>query len=323
MVFKASSFLAGCASLVLAASCGPSPSTPGSGEAFRDCADCPTMVVIPAGEFLMGSPPKEKPRRESEGPQHAVTIAKPFALGKYEVTYGQYAKFVTATGHVSGKSCVVWTGKIGGEPLTGKSWKDPNFPQGDDSPVTCITWGDGKAYAAWLSKTTGHRYDLPTEAQWEYAARAGTTGASSIPTGPGDTACKYANTSDLSAKENGGGPDWKYAQCYDGYGARTAPVGQYEPNPFGLHDMYGNVWEWIEDCWHDSYVGAPTDGSAWITEDCGTRVVRGSSLSAPPDNLRSSVRSRGGIEARMDMDIDAVPDWHNWNLGIRVMRELD
>ena len=293
-----------------------------AGDSFADCDICPEMVVIPAGEFMMGSPETEKPRRKSEGPQHRVTISAPFAMGKYEVTYGEYAKFVEATGHKSGQSCVVWAGRVGGESLDGKSWRDPNFPQTDRSPVTCITWPDAKAYAAWLSDITGQKYDLPTEAQWEYAVRGGTTTSASFPGGPDDV-CKYANTSDLSAKENGGGSDWKYANCYDGYGTQSAPVGSYLPNPFGLYDMYGNVWEWTLDCYQPGYEGAPTDGSAWITTPCESYAVRGSSLSAPPDNLRSAVRSRGSSYARTAVDIKELDEWHNWNLGVRVVRVLN
>lgn len=313
--------LGGCTS-TMATSSNTVAVPPLAGNVFTDCDGCPEMVVIPAGKFLMGSPETETPRRDTEGPQHLVEIAAPFAIGKYEVTYGEYAKFIEATGHVSGKRCVVWAGKVGGEPLAGKSWEDPNFPQTERSPVTCITWADAKAYAVWLSEATGQTYDLPSEAQWEYAARAGTTTKASFPGGPDDV-CKYANTSDQSTKENGGGADWKYAKCYDGYGTMSAPVGSYLPNPFGLHDMYGNVWEWTLDCYQPNYEGAPGDGSAWITDPCPSRAVRGSSLSAPPDNLRSAVRSHGSVEARMEMDIEDVPEWHNWNLGVRVVRVLD
>ena len=298
------------------------PRTPAAGATFRDCDGCPEMVVMPAGSFIMGSPEDEPARRPTEGPQHRVNIDRPFAVSKYEVTYDEYRRFVESTGHVSGQNCIVWTGTVGGKPLRGKSWQDPNFPQSGRHPVTCITWSDAQSYAQWLSAKTGARYDLLTEAQWEYAARSGTSTPASFTGAPGSV-CDYANTADQSAKESGGGPDWKYAGCHDGYGAQTSPVGSYRPNPFGLYDMYGNVWEWTQDCYHPDYVGAPTDGSAWSAPTCSARVVRGSSLSAPPDNLRSAARSQGSVEARMKIGMDAVADFHNWNLGMRVARVLE
>jgi formylglycine-generating enzyme required for sulfatase activity len=280
------------------------------------------MVVVPAGRFTMGSPDAEQGRVKNEGPQHVVTIARPFAVSKFEVTRGEYARFVRATRHKSGDGCVVWTGKAGGEPVSGKSWRDPNFRQDDSHPVVCITWGDAKAYVEWLSRKTGKTYRFLSEAEWEYAARAGSVTRFHFGDDDDDL-CKYANVADQSAREGGGGEDWKYANCRDGYGTTTAPVGSFLPNAFGLHDMHANVWEWMQDCYHDGYVGAPDDGSAWIAAECKARVVRGGSLSAPPRADRSAIRSLGSAEARSGLGLAAVPDWHNWNLGLRLARNLD
>src|SRR5215475_7438405 len=143
-------------------------------DSFKECDDCPEMLVVPAGAFAMGSPKNEKARADNEGPQHRVTIARAFALGKLEVTVDQFAAFVTESGHQMGSACDVWQdGKWSEQP--GRSWRDPGFGQSGSHPAACISWEDAKAYAAWLSGRTGKSYRLPTEAKWEYAARGGTT----------------------------------------------------------------------------------------------------------------------------------------------------
>lgn len=291
------------------------------GSVFRDCVDCPEMVVIPAGRFTMGSPESEAGRRTNEGPQRTVTIAKPFAVSRFEVTRGQYAQFVRQTAHVSGNNCIVWTGSRGGEPVRGKNWQDPNFAQTDNHPVVCITWGDAKAYIAWLNQKTGKAYGFLSEAQWEYSARAGSVTRYWFGDDEDDL-CKYANVADLSAQDGGGGTDWKYANCRDGFGTTTAPVGSFLPNPFGLFDMHGNVWEWTQDCYQAGYADAPADGSAWASGECKSRVVRGGSLSAPPHADRSAIRSAGSVEARSDLGLVAVADFHNFNLGLRITRPV-
>jgi formylglycine-generating enzyme required for sulfatase activity len=238
-------------------------------DVFRECEKCPEMVVVPAGSFTMGSPASEAGRSYNEGPQHSVTIAKPFAAGKFHVTVDQFAAFVAETGYdAGGWKCSVWISSGGREnwvDLEGSSWRNPGFAQTGSHPAICLNWNDAKAYVAWLSGKTGRSYRLLTEAEWEYAARAGTSTGYFF----GDDAkdlCRYGNGAD---------PDLsvppilraKVFPCSDGY-AYTAPVGAFSPNGFGLYDVHGNAWQWLEDCWHGSYSGAPADGSAWRSGDC-------------------------------------------------------
>jgi formylglycine-generating enzyme required for sulfatase activity len=240
------------------------------------------MVVIPAGSFTMGSPKNEKDRYDDEGPQHDVTIAKTFAVGKVEVTVGEFAAFVKATGHDSGNSCYTWNGSKWVE-KKGKSWRDPGFKQADDHPVACVSWEDAKAYVAWLAKQTGRDYRLLSEAEWEYTARAETEPGDYTPFHFGNDEadlCDYANGADKSTSF-----DWRNKSCSDGVGNATAPVASYKPNAFGLYDMVGNVWEWIEDCYHDTYVGSPKDGSAWTSGSCENRALRGGAWISGPRGL--------------------------------------
>jgi formylglycine-generating enzyme required for sulfatase activity len=256
------------------------------GDTFRDCAECPEMVVIPPGRFFMGSPDTDSERWSAarEGPQHAVVIERPFALGRHEVTRAQYAAFVSDTGR-STAGCYHWTGEawLHDEAL---DWRHPGFAQGDDEPVVCVAWADAVAYARWLSVKTGRPYRLPSEAEWEYAARAGTTTrrfwGDDI-----DAGCRYGNLGDRSIQRGLGLQP--FADCDDGY-VRTAPVGRFLPNAFGLYDMLGNVWEWTADCWREGYDGAPTDGAARITEPCLQRVNRGAGWNSHPRNVRVSNR---------------------------------
>ena len=217
-----------------------------AGDVFRDCADCPEMVVVPAGSFTMGSPKSEEGRRDREGPQHEVTIAEAFAIGKYEVTFDEW------------EACVKAGGCDGDQP------DDLGWGRGR-RPVVNVSWNDVQTYVAWLSEVTGRPYRLPSEAEWEYAARAGTTTRYSW----GDEATpEHAN--------------------YGRKPAETAEVGSYPSNPWGLHEVHGNVWEWAEDCWHPGYEGAPDDGSAWTSTDCKRWVVRGGSWY---DEIAEYVRS--------------------------------
>ena len=247
------------------------------GETFRDCETCPEMVVLPAGEFIMGSPKGERGRYVSEEPQHQVTISKPFAVGKYEVTVGQYAEFVRETRH---KTANCYYPK-------NASWRNPGFKQTNNHPVVCVSWYDSSAYVDWLSTRTGHEYRLLTEAEWEYAARAETT-----------TAYHFGRM--LLGNQ---------AQ-YESQG--TAAVGSFPANAFGLHDMHGNVWEWVEDCWHFYYTGAPPDGSAWLSgcENVSKRGLRGGSWYLKAEELRSANRDRHDASGRGN------------NFGFRVARTL-
>jgi formylglycine-generating enzyme required for sulfatase activity len=206
------------------------------------------MVVVPAGGFRMGCV-SGRYCEDDEWPVHEVAVAS-FAMSKYEVTRGEFAAFAAATSHAPGECTSFF--------VTG-SWRDQSW-QSDEHPVVCVNWDDAQAYVRWLRDVTGHHYRLPSESEWEYATRAGTT----TPWLWGDRAqdrCDYSNAA---------GDD-----CDDGWRG-TAPVGTYAPNGFGLYDMAGNVSEWVEDCRHPNYEGAPRDGSAWTRGgDCSRRRLRG------------------------------------------------
>jgi formylglycine-generating enzyme required for sulfatase activity len=287
---------------------------------FKDCNTCPEMVVVPAGEFTMGSPGSE-PGQENwwkrESPAHQVIISKPFAVGRFAITRGEYAVFVRETNHTAGNTCR--TLKDGDwDWHTGRSFRNPGFIQDDRHPVVCVNWNDANAFAAWLSKKSGKSYRLLSEAEREYATRAGTTTRYSF----GDDAralCRHGNlwdqTTNRIVKINTR-TDVVFllvkhttADCDDGY-AYTAPVGQFAANAFGIYDVHGNVSDWTADCWHDSYQGAPTDGSAWTSGDCSERVTRGGSWSGSPMDLRSADRGRG-----------STADYDD-NRGFRVARTL-
>ena len=267
------------------------------GVAFRDCEACPEMVAAPGGAFVMGSPPGESARNAAEGPAREVAVAA-FAIGRFEVTRREFTSFVEETGHDAGDSCFVRTGS-GGRRDPSKSWRDPGYPQGEDDPAVCVNWNTARAYAAWLGEKTGRAYRLPSEAEWEYAARAGTQ--SPFHTGSTITPDQANYNGESSYGEGGTGAHRK----------RTLPVGGFPPNAFGLHDVHGNAWEWVEDCWNDSYRGAPADGSPRLSGNCGHRVMRGGSWRSRPKDVRSAKRVRFPLEYRND------------NFGFRVARSLD
>lgn len=290
------------------------------GEIFKDCTDCPEMVVIPAGAIAIGA---ELAEREHEGilnnaareqPRHTVTINRAFALGRTEVTRALYARFADETKRSGPPEC----GAPGNPetpsvatalPVT-KTWKNPGFMQSDTEPVVCVSWDDAKAFVAWLSSKTGKTYRLPSEAEWEYAARAGTTTARYW----GDSAkqlCKKANllsTATLQATGNGG-PAKDELVCNSEH-PFTVPVASFEPNQFGLYDMIGNVLEVVEDCFHPNYNGAPVDGSAWQEPNCQQRILRGGSFNNLAWFGRAAFRATVAYDHR---SIDA---------GLRVARDL-
>jgi len=235
------------------------------GDIFRDCAGCTELVVVPAGSFDMGS------SLEYENPVHRVTIAKPFAIGRREVTFDEWDKCVD-------------DGACKHRP------DDRDWGRGD-RPVINVSWIDAKAFATWLSQKTGQTYRLPSEAEWEYAARGGTN----TPFWWGrDVGSRQANC----------------RECNTGEAQKTSPVGSYKPNPFGLYDTAGNAAEWVEDCWNDNYRGAPNNGSAWAAGQCRLRVLRGGAFDSQSRYLRSMSRFR------YDLDVRYVAN------GFRVMREL-
>ncbi len=278
---------------------------PRPGTVFQDCADCPRMVVLPAGEFTMGSPAAEAGRGFDEGPQRVVSIAQPFALGRAEVTVAEFRRFADESGYrteaerdarAQGCSGFIYADPAaanpGGPAVT--SWRSPGLTQAESHPVLCVSWNDARAYAQWLSKKTARRYRLPSEAEWEYAARAGSVSARHWGEDPVQ-ACRFANVADQSRFQT-----WGFGQkheCTDGH-YFTAPAGGYAPNRFGLYDMLGNAWEWTEDCWDASYAGAPADGAAASTGDCAQRVLRGGSWSTVPRFARSATRYRNTADHR-------------------------
>jgi len=242
-------------------------------DRFRECTRCPEMAVVPAGSFTMGSPTTEKGRDNDEGPQHPVTIVRPFAVARFEATFDEWDVCYEAGGCAS-------------RPY------DWGWGRGN-RPVILVSWDEAKQYIAWLSRITGKPYRLLSESEYEYATRAGTTTA--YPWG------------DAIGKDNancdGCGNQWG--------GKETAPVGSFPANGFALYDMVGNVFEWTEDCYHDSYDGAPSDGSAWTAGDCSRRIVRGGSWGRDPVYLRSADRFR-----------HSTGDW-SVSLGFRVGRTLE
>ena len=277
------------------------------GAVFRDCPSCPELVVIPAGEFQMGSPAAEEGRRDAEGPQRRVRLER-FALGRNEVTRAEYAAFAAATRR-DGDRCYVPDGNESWGWVDRASWRSPGFSQSDEHPAVCVSWDDARAYARWLSDETGRDYRLPSEAEWEYAARAGTS--TSRYWGDGSSSqCGYANGADAAGGYRSEHPTSRVS-CNDGR-AFTAPVGTFAGNRFGIFDMLGNVWEMVEDCWHDSYSDAPSEGRAWTSGgDCSRRVSRGGSWRTGPRALRAAHRST------------ASPSYRDANIGLRVARTLD
>lgn len=231
--------------------------------------------MIPAGSFVMGSPDDEKSRANNEGPQHRVIFARPFAVGRFAVTFDEWDECVADGG------------------CNGYSPNDGGWGRGRH-PVIYVSWNDAKTYVRWLSNKTGEAYRLLTEAEREYVTRAG-------------TATPYWWGASISPQQ---------ANYHDGAGSgrkdrqQTLAVDSFQPNPWGLYQVHGNVWEWTEDCYHYDYRGAPSDGSAWTSGDCGSRVIRGGSWTDPPEHLRASSRATA-----------SAGDWDGLE-GFRVARTL-
>jgi len=265
---------------------------PPPGEVFQACKACPEMVGLPSGSFTMGTPDDEVGRQPDEGPLHQVTFSKPFAVSRFTVTMGQWQAFLRDPGYTMpdaddrpGRKCTAGT---------------PSYPTTARHPAVCMTWHEAQRYIDWLSNKTGKPYRMLSESVREYAARAGSIGPFPFPFDEGKeySIAKHPNTY---------GPE-------DGF-SFTAPVGSYAPNAFGLYDMHGNVYEWVADTVHDDYVGAPTDGSAWIDSaqrdpSCDYRHMRGNDWTEAPIFSRSGNRN--------DRCSDNAGDW----LGFRVMRDL-
>jgi formylglycine-generating enzyme required for sulfatase activity len=248
------------------------------GQSFKECTDCPAMIVVPAGSFMMGSPTDDE-----EQPRHKVTIAQPFAVARFELTFAEW------------DACVADHGCSGYIPLDQR--QRPSL-ETSKRPVINVSWDDAKQYVAWLSDITGKRYRLLSEAEYEYATRARTV-----------TVYPWGDTVELNGRAmancHGCGGKWD--------GQDTAPVGSFPPNNFDLYDMVGNVYEWTEDCYHDNYKGAPTDGSAWIASDggdCSLHILRGGCWVSDPDRIDSANRFWNGVDVRANL------------FGFRVARTL-
>ena len=253
-----------------------------------DAPFAPRMIVVPAGDFTMGSPASEAGHTAREGPRHRVRIAYPLAVGMFEVANGEYAWFVSETGHVSGASCVTLeNGRLNAR--AGRDWRNPGYPQTVTSPASCIDHDDAVAYVAWLSKKTGHTYRLLSEAEYEWADRAG---AATAYAWGGDAAagCAFSNGYDLDAQPYKGAPT--PIACHDGYPV-AAPLGKLKANAFGLFDMSGNVFSWTSDCWNPTYAGAPTDGAPNLRGDCSANVLRGASWLSV--DLRAAARGHDRV----------------------------
>jgi formylglycine-generating enzyme required for sulfatase activity len=282
-----------------------------------DAARGPEMVVIEGGTFLMGSPEEEERRSYNEGPQHRVTVPS-FAMGRCEVTVDQFQQFVEETAYSSdaetGSGCDnPYNPIVDVRQRREVNWRKPGFEQRGAHPVVCVSFRDAQAYIAWLNQRSGQAYRLPTDAEWEYAARAGYPGRFSFGDDLDVTAqCEYANAADESMRRQPFAESYVVDNCDDGYGF-TAPVAALKPNGFGLYDMHGNAEEWVKDCIHAGYSGAPDDGSAWQEQgegDCIRRVVRGGGWNVAGEFLRSA--RRGGM----------VDDAANNSQGFRLARTL-
>ena len=227
------------------------------GDVFRDCPECPELVVVPAGSFMMGAPATEEGSSDSERPVHPVRIPRPFAVGIYEVTFAEWDACLAAGG-------------CGGIQLDDRAWGR------DRRPAVGVHWKQAQSYVEWLSGRTGEQYRLLSEAEWEYVARAGSTTAYTWGDGIG---CRQASY---------GRDTYSGFQCGAFWG--TMPAGSFAANQFGLYDVHGNLWELVQDCWNENYEGAPADGSAWESGDCAYRVMRGGAWTNNSTFLRSATR---------------------------------
>lgn len=281
---------------------GSAPPRPG----FKDCEDCPEMIVLAAGEFMMGSPADETGHLNVEGLPRRVVIPHRLAIGKFEVTVDQFSRFVADTGMTVSNLCrvlapdttdPVWE-------LREASFHHPGFDTVGSQPVVCVSWHEAQAYAKWLQRRTGKSYRLPTEAEWEYAARAGTKTRYSF----GDDEamlCAYARFADLGSRFA-----WRNTCRSDIVADGLLSVGSLRPNPWGIYDMHGNAWEWVEDCWTPNASEIPTNGSASTQLTGCDGVIRGGSFASGSRRVRSAMRDR------------APTATHNYNIGFRVALPL-
>jgi formylglycine-generating enzyme required for sulfatase activity len=270
-----------------------SAATPG--ETIQDCEQCPELIVIPPGTFKMGQS-RMSGGGEYEQPVKTVTIAAPFAIGKFEVTYRQFATFVQYSGYAADRDekCGTVQEGVFGHRL--QDWDDPAYVPEDNFPAVCISWNAAKAYVDWLSRETGETYRLPSEAEWEYVGRAGTT----TPFWTGSSESSLRGTANCAPE-----------LCGDAH-AQVAPVGSFPTNAFGVHDMTGNLSEWVADCFHETYDGAPANGAARQDGACAERTYRGGNWQNKTSyDLRSAARGRQDPENR----------WSHF--GFRIVRDVN
>jgi formylglycine-generating enzyme required for sulfatase activity len=267
---------------------------------FDDCSGadwCPKMVPVPAGAFMMGSATVEPGRFDDEGPRRSVVI-KRFAVAEFPITRRQWAAYTVAIKRPAAAAACDYA------PSPKPSWKDVGFSQTDDDPVVCITWGEAEHYAHWLSIRTGHRYRLLTEAEWEYAARAGSTTAFPWGAAADHDHANYG-LDDCCGPRVLGRDRWE----------NTSPVGSFPPNAFGLYDMHGNIFEWVQDCYAKSYAGLPTDGSAFDKKACTSRVARGGVYADTWKVMRSAARNYAPPN-----DKQSIETYRSAGFGFRVAR---
>src|ERR1700754_1293821 len=290
------------------------------GQVFADrfvdsSGQAPPMVVVPTGKFLMGSPDGEAGHDPDEAPVHEVQVDKGFAMARSPVTIGQFRDFVRSSGYVP-QSQSMGGGSVYDEQSGGLrddasvTWQDDyaGKPGQERLPVINVSWNDAKAYADWLSQRSGKKYRLPSEAEFEYALRAGST--TKYWWGDSNPSSRIENLTG-GGDRSGSGRRWSnaFSGYKDGYWG-PAPVMSFTPNPFGLYDMGGNVSEWVADCWHDNYTRAPRTAEAWLNPGCARRVIRGGSWGSAPDMVRSAYRQ------------GAAADLRNARVGFRIVREL-
>lgn len=283
-------------------------------HAFRDCKGCPELISIPAGRFVMGTPKDEEGRFDWDLPPRPVSV-RAFAIGRYDVTRREWAAFVAAT-HRPAKTGCAWTGRMkADEPDPIGSWSSVGFPQTDRHPVVCVTWDDVQAYLSWLSRKTGKHYRLPTEAEWEYAARAGARTPFYWGTKASHELANYGAEKCCSPLVSGR-DKWR----------GTSPVGSFAPNAWGLYDMSGNALQMVQDCLSFTTDELPADGTAFEKDftlqgdgnlaafngekSCNHRLVRGGDWGDPPAMIRVSFRN-----------VSVGPDYLSGGLGFRVARD--
>jgi formylglycine-generating enzyme required for sulfatase activity len=275
----------------------------------------PESVIILAGSFLMGSLPSEQGRAENEGPRHRVTFRRGFAIGLREVSVGEFRAFVSNTGYRTtaereGHSIVYdhYSGRLAEK--DGVNWNHAyeGAAAKANDPVIHVSWNDAQAYVAWLASGTGKAYRLPTESEFEFAQRGGSS--TRYWWGDGAPATVLEN---LSGEKDVSRARRHWSVAFAGYADKfwgPAPVGSFSPNPYGLFDIGGNVGEWVMDCWHDTYIRAPLDGEAWINPGCDQRVIRGGYWASSPDQTRSASR------------LFSKPNYHDGRTGFRVAKDL-